>query len=80
MEHSRQSPLVSETSSRDEVYGQTLTESATAKRKEAKYFIPTMIVKKVEKPTNPCTNGSQIYFRSKCPNEIFESVFVIFRL
>ncbi len=32
MEHSRQSPLVSETSSRDEVYGQTLTESATAKR------------------------------------------------
>ncbi len=34
MEHSRQSPLVSETSSRDEVYGQTLTESATAKRKE----------------------------------------------
>ncbi len=32
MEHSRQSPLVSETSSRDEVYGQTMTESATAKR------------------------------------------------
>lgn len=48
--------------------------------KKAKYFIKTMIVKKVEKPTNPCTNGSQIYFRSKCPNEIFESVFVIFRL
>ncbi len=34
MEHSRQSPLVSETSSRDEVYGQTMTESATAKRKD----------------------------------------------
>ncbi len=52
MEHSRQSPLVSSTESTDGVDGQTLTESATAKRTDKKtisFSIPKKLIRTIDK-------------------------------